>query len=130
MGLQDNADGTCVGRASGGWADPDGARLIKAFVVGLGRVATRRHANELLANQHLEVVRTDLCNAYAAQTDGGSVIFVFRGLVKAIMFVLELGDLVASLDEQRHKTDPTQGLCGLQRAVPANERRGPTKGLS
>lgn len=90
--------GRCREGVSSGWADPDGAKLIKAFVVGLSRVATRQHANELLANQHVEVVRTDLCNAYVTQIDDDSVIFVFRGLIKAIMFVLEFGDIVASLD--------------------------------
>jgi hypothetical protein len=80
--------------------DEYGAKLLRSFISGLTRVATTQHANELVARQRLVVVKSDICNACAVQIEDDPVVLVFRGLVKALIFVVEFGEMV----ELIHKT--------------------------
>lgn len=94
----------CTASSESSWADAHGTELIRALVRGLSHVAIRPWANELMVNQPLEVVRTEVCNACATLSPNGSVIFLFRGLIKAILFVLEFGEVVTGLDAQLNTT--------------------------
>jgi hypothetical protein len=85
-------------QGASGAVNPDATKLVKAFLTGLTRIATSERANELLSAQRVAVVGSDLCNACAVGVDDGNVVFVFQGLLKAVLFVLEFSDIVHALD--------------------------------
>jgi hypothetical protein len=89
---------------------PDGSDLLKAFLTGLSRVATKGDANLLLAAQQIAVVSVDLCNACAVKDGEDAVVFVFQGLLKAILFFLEFAHMVHELDASVKAGTAPQGI--------------------